>query len=118
MITDVFFNLFGWPSVYAHILKTNNIARQFNEMLGYKLCENQENVENQLYKLRITDFEQKTIKIRKALDKLYPDNKQALFIFDSYDVESGLADFTINLIKKVFPDHKSQTKGDLLIYPF
>ncbi len=41
--------LFRLHGTYVHVLKTNKKAAMYNKMIGYKLIENQEKVENQLY---------------------------------------------------------------------
>ncbi len=91
MVTDLCFRLFAWDAVYAHILKTNRRAIQYNINLGYQLCENQANVENQLYKLTPARFEQVVGKLRKALSRLYPGSDITRFILEPEDFENGIA---------------------------
>lgn len=91
LITDVFFRLFGWETIYAHILKNNERAKSFNVMLGYEKCENQENIENQLYLLKREVFENKTEKLRKSLDKIFPGHPHTRFIIEKQEIENGFA---------------------------
>ncbi len=52
----------------VRVLKTNERAIQYNKLLGYKLTPGQENVENQLYELTLTDYKTIGAKLNKAAD--------------------------------------------------
>ncbi len=52
--------------IYAHIMKTNDRAIRYNLQLGFELCPDQENVENQLYILTPETYLEKSARLRKA----------------------------------------------------
>ena len=64
---DMGFYLLGSTVSHIRILKHNHRSISHNKQLGYKLCTDQENEENQLYELTITSYEKHSKKIRKAL---------------------------------------------------
>jgi len=82
---------------YAHILKSNKRAIRYNKLLGFELCEGQEDVENQLYKLNIDRFFNRTKLLRPALYKLMG-VKDTVLVFDKDDIESGFSDFLLSKI--------------------
>ncbi len=82
---------------YAHILKSNKRAIRYNKLLGFELCEGQEDVENQLYKLNKDRFFNRTKLLRPALYKLMG-VKDTVLVFDKDDIESGFSDFLLSKI--------------------
>lgn len=42
--------------IIAHILKDNKRAIKYNKLVGYRISENQENIDNQLYTLNKADY--------------------------------------------------------------
>ena len=78
---------------FVRILKGNKRARDFSLSLGYTLCENQENVENQMYVLTKESFEKKGAKVMKAIKTLVNTDKTGYIYFEKQDYESGLAQF-------------------------
>lgn len=80
-----------WNRQYAHILKGNKNAIQFNLQLGYRLCEGQENEENQQYELTREWFEQTAGKIRKAVRRLAGNEHKVRFLLEPEDYLSGFA---------------------------
>jgi len=85
------FYFLQWNKQFAHILKTNSNAIRFNLELGYRLCANQDEVENQLYEMTRVSFEQKAGKIRKAVRLLADDDLKMKFLIEPSDYKSGLA---------------------------
>lgn len=85
---------------YIHVLKDNAQAIAYNKSLGYKLCDGQEDVENQKYYLTPDNFDVKTAKIRKAAsrlnDKKYPNG---YVLFEKIDYELGIAQKFEELVK-------------------
>ncbi|MEI6899715.1 MAG: GNAT family N-acetyltransferase, partial [Bacteroidota bacterium] len=57
------FYLLGWKRQFAHILRSNINAIQFNLQLGYQLCEDQDGIEHQKYEMTRSSFELKAGKI-------------------------------------------------------
>ncbi|HNQ60441.1 MAG TPA: GNAT family N-acetyltransferase [Bacteroidales bacterium] len=90
MITDMCFQLLGWDVIYAHILRTNDKAIKYNKSLGYVLCEDQEDKENQLYRLRPESFHRKTQKLRKAISNLYSEKDEAYLIIEPSDIANDI----------------------------
>jgi RimJ/RimL family protein N-acetyltransferase len=121
MVTDLCFRLFAWDAVYAHVMKTNKRAIQYNINLGYQLCENQENAENQLYKLTPERFEKVIGKLRKALGRLYPGNESTQYILEVEDFENGIAAQVqplIEIAKSRLENLDIEEKDGAVIYAF
>ncbi len=98
---------------YAHMLKSNKRAIRYNKLLGFELCEGQENAENQLYKLNRERFFNRTKLLRPALYKLMG-VKDTVVVFDHADHESGFKDFLISkidvsVIKEIKEDQDETT---------
>ena len=55
-LNDFCFETLQLKRLQAHILRDNKRAIQFNKFIGYKLSDNQENIQNQLYYLTKEDF--------------------------------------------------------------
>lgn len=66
-ILDFSFYVLGLDKISAHILRSNKRAIKFNSALGFKLQENQEDSENQLYLLGKDVYEKKTGRLRNVL---------------------------------------------------
>jgi len=94
MMTDLFFRVFGWDYFYAHILKSNHQAIQYNKSLGYELCDNQEEVENQLYILRREQFVKKAAKLIKALSVMTGGDSTAIFHLEPEDLGTDIERFS------------------------
>ncbi len=77
---------------YAHILKSNKRAVRYNKFIGFKLCDGQEDVENQLYKLSKESYLKKAKFVRSAFYKL-SGIKETIVTFEEIDVNSGFKDF-------------------------
>ena len=55
--------------LYAHILKTNQLAIRYNLKMGYKICDEQENIINQLYRLTPSEYESCSARDKKILSR-------------------------------------------------
>ena len=77
---------------YAHILVTNHRAKRYNKLLGFKLCEGQEGIENQLYVMTKESYIGKAKFIRGAFFKL-TGKDDTILEFENHDFNSGFADF-------------------------
>jgi len=85
---------------YAHILKTNKRAIQFNKMLGYQLEPHQENNLNQLYKLTKENYLKKRKILIRGLKDLYNVPK---LIFAKEEQEEYMPYFLKHFIKSPNP---------------
>ena len=68
-LLDFGFNNLNLIKIYCHILKSNPRAIRFNKSLGFRIAENQDNIENQLYWLEYDDYQRSTKAIRNILNK-------------------------------------------------
>jgi len=84
-------NTFGLTT-YAHILKTNHRAKRYNKLLGFKLCDGQENAENQLYKMNKESYLMKAKFIRGAFNKLIG-KSDTILKFEKEDYKTDFGDF-------------------------
>lgn len=91
--TDFLFSLFNETKTHGRILKNNPKAISFNLSLGFKLCEGQEEVENQLYSLSKLDYYKTSKKIKKYLALLLKSNNKTRLIFENEDFVNGNWDF-------------------------
>lgn len=92
------FYFLDWNKQFAHILRTNLNAINYNKQLGYRLCEGQETVENQQYELTRERFEQKAGKIRKAVRLLAGVDVKTRLLLEPADYISGLAQWVESLL--------------------
>ncbi|MGC8864631.1 MAG: GNAT family N-acetyltransferase [Bacteroidales bacterium] len=92
MVTDMCFELFNWDALFAHILRTNQRAIAYNTALGYERLPDQDNIENQLYRLTPEAFQKKTSRIRQLIEKVFPGDKTARLIIEPEDFENGIWD--------------------------
>ncbi|NQU33725.1 MAG: GNAT family N-acetyltransferase [Bacteroidetes bacterium] len=81
-------------TAYAHILSTNNRAKRYNKLLGFRLCEGQEGVENQLYVMTKESYFKKAKFIRGAFLKL-TGNDDTILQFEKNDYQTDFADFLL-----------------------
>ncbi len=89
-LLEISFFFLGGKQSYIKILKSNSTSIKYNKQLGYKLCENQDNIENQRYFLTCTDFINSTYKLRKAALQISKDPNMYV-IWEPHDYESGMA---------------------------
>jgi len=95
---EIGLNIFNMTS-YAHMLKSNKRAIRYNKLLGFELCDGQEELENQLYVLNRERFFQRTKLLKKALFKIMGVT-ETILVFEREDMKSGLKDF---FMKQVTP---------------
>lgn len=93
------FYFLGWKRQYAHIMRSNSNAINFNLCLGYQLCEGQQGVEYQQYELTRESFEQKAGKIRKAVKSIAGADCLTSVLFEPFDYQTGLAQRFEELLK-------------------
>lgn len=80
LLTDLSFYL-GMKRTYIKVLRDNTKSINYNKLLGYKLCEGQDDVVNQLYYLSSENYFKSVGLIRKVIDaegpiKLIIDDKK------------------------------------------
>jgi UDP-4-amino-4,6-dideoxy-N-acetyl-beta-L-altrosamine N-acetyltransferase len=63
----------------ARILRDNDRAIHYNQLIGYKLLPDQENVINQLYELTLEDYIKNATKLNKAAEMLNNGNGDITF---------------------------------------
>ncbi len=90
-------------TAYAHILKSNHRAKRYNRLLGFRICEDQDNKENQLYKMTPKSYLKNSNFIRGAFMKLIG-NGRTILEFEDHDLKDGFSDF---LYPKLLGDHIS-----------
>jgi RimJ/RimL family protein N-acetyltransferase len=66
-IIDFGFFELGLNTIEANILQSNTRAIRFNKSIGFELQSNQENIQNQLYKLTKQNYKTKTKNIKKII---------------------------------------------------
>ncbi len=91
ILSELLLNVLNLVS-YGRVLKDNIRAQRFDKMLGYELCEGQENVENQLYKLTKESYQKKAGKFREAFLKM-KDQKPTEIILEQHDYNTGFGKF-------------------------
>lgn len=112
------FYIMNWNMSYASMLRDNHRAISFNKSLGYKLCEGQENIENQKYFLTREMFEIKAKKIRKAARKITVTDDTTYFLIEKNDYDIGYADLFDKIIKNSPYNIKSKNNKEGIIYYF
>jgi hypothetical protein len=94
------FYFLNWNKQFAHILRSNSNAIRYNTQLGYRLCEGQENVENQKYEMTRERFELAAGKIRKAVKQLAVGDAIISLLLEPADFISGIAQKFEELLKE------------------
>ncbi len=100
ILLEVSFFYLGGKDSYIRILKDNISSIKYNTRLGYELCPNQENVENQLYVLTPERFKEKTAELRKAAIKVGGGDPNIYLIWEKEDYDSGLAQESDKLLEE------------------
>lgn len=94
LLGELLVNVFHLDS-YGRILKNNQKARRFNTMLGYELCEGQENKENQLYRITREMYLKKADYFRKTFLSIGKGNSIEV-VLENHEYEDGYANFIEN----------------------
>jgi RimJ/RimL family protein N-acetyltransferase len=94
--TNFSFKIMNCETLYARTLKTNKHAIKYNLTLGYELCEGQEEVENQLYKLTWAKFRKVAKKLRRVLEIYGSDKQEGRIVVEPHDYEQGYGKFFDN----------------------
>ncbi len=90
----------GGKDSYIRILKNNESSILYNKKLGYELCSNQEEVNNQLYVLTVKNFIAKTRQLRKAALKVSGGDPNIYLVWEKEDFESGIAQESDKLLEE------------------
>ncbi len=107
---ETFFYLIGWKKQYAHILRSNANAIQYNLGLGYRLCEGQEGIEHQRYEITRESFEQTAGKIRKMVRSVAGNDIRSSMLFEPPDYQSGIAQkFEALFLNNHLPHQRKET---------
>lgn len=85
MVTDLFFRIFKWEKIYAHTLKNNRPVIRYNQLLGYRLCKEQNDVDNQLYELSPERFNQKAENLVRAMKVLMGEDDTSVIVIEPGD---------------------------------
>jgi RimJ/RimL family protein N-acetyltransferase len=91
--SEVHFRLEGGENIYGKILKTNKNAISFNKSLGFKLCDGQDENENQLYCLKKEDYLKTYVKLKKYITSYYNYSEPIKIIFEKEDYDQGVFDY-------------------------
>ncbi|MCF8234551.1 MAG: GNAT family N-acetyltransferase [Bacteroidales bacterium] len=100
ILSDLLINVFNLTS-HGRILKGNKRAQRFNKLLGYELCEGQENIENQLYKLTPGTYARHAGVFRKAFLSIGQQHPLDI-IFEKDELEKKYAVFFESQMNKEF----------------
>jgi RimJ/RimL family protein N-acetyltransferase len=107
---ETLFYFMGWKKQYAHVLRTNTNAIQYNLALGYKLCEGQEGVDHQRYELTRESFEQTAGKIRKLVRSIAKGDTRCKLLIEPGDYKTGIAQkFEDLFLRNLIPHQREET---------
>jgi UDP-4-amino-4,6-dideoxy-N-acetyl-beta-L-altrosamine N-acetyltransferase len=107
---EILFYFVGWKKQFAHVLRTNTNAVDYNLRLGYRLCEGQANVEHQRYELTRESFEQSAGKIRKMVRSVASDDVRSRLLFEPADFRTGIGQkFEDLFLRNKIPYKKNET---------
>lgn len=84
-------------TAYAKIRKDNNNAKRYNKLLGFEICEDNEDIEYQLYRLNEESYLKKAKILRKAF-LLVAGKSQTILHFEKPDYDCGIAQLIENNI--------------------
>ncbi|MEA3443666.1 MAG: GNAT family N-acetyltransferase [Bacteroidota bacterium] len=99
ILLEMSFFFLGGNESYIRILRENSESIKYNRQLGYELCKDQEEIENQLYVLTRDNFIKKTYKIRKAALRISGDQNMYV-VWEPQDYETGMAQESEKLFAK------------------
>ncbi len=103
LLTDFSFYL-GMKSTYIKVLRDNLRSIHFNKLLGYKLCDGQENIYNQQYILTAENYFNSVQPIRKVIDA---QGNIKLIIDDKENISSK---FLIERLRSLKNEHSKKIK--------
>lgn len=88
---EINFHFMGWQKQYAHILRDNKKAINFNTQLGYRLLPGQDDIENQKYEMTVESYNETSGKIQKAVRALATEDLLPRLLLEEDDFRSGFA---------------------------
>jgi len=88
---EILFYFLGWKKQYAHVLRSNTNAINYNLKLGYRLCEGQEGIDHQRYEITRESFDQTAGKIRKMVRSVAGSDTKSKILFEPEDYKIGIA---------------------------
>lgn len=105
-------------TIYAHIMKTNDRAIRYNLQLGFELCPDQENIENQKYILTPEKYLEKSAKLRKAFYLLMEKSPYILLV-EKEDFDTGIAGKLMERFdRSLLSDTYETSEGTVMIFDF
>ena len=113
---ETLFYFVGWKKQYAHILKSNTNAINYNLQLGYRLCDGQEEIEHQRYELTRESFEEAAGKIRKMVRAIASNDLLSKMLFEPKDYETGIAQKFEDLFLRNSIPHKREETDEGILY--
>jgi UDP-4-amino-4,6-dideoxy-N-acetyl-beta-L-altrosamine N-acetyltransferase len=118
VLLEIGFYYLNWQKSFIHVLRDNPKAIEYVQHLGYKRCEGQEEIQNQLYFLTRENFEKKGRKIRKAAES-FKEKKvsDGYVILEPSDYKSGLAQTIENYFSKTgILLHRTEMENGIMYY--
>lgn len=94
---------------YARILRGNTRAIRYNQLMGFELCDGQENVENQLYYLSRERYLERSAKIRKAFYAISGSTPLTL-LMEPEDYDIGIAGQVEKVIAREYVLESKETE--------
>ncbi len=94
------FKMFGLDRIFAHILKTNSAVKSMILSFGFEISPDQENKKNQLYFITKENFEEKAIKLVKAMSVLTGNQETGKIIVDRNEMSDKVVQDWEKVIRK------------------
>lgn len=116
--TELQFKFFKWWVGYASVMKDNQPGQAFVKSFGYTLCPGQEGKENQLYFCTKETFEKNSVKIKKAIGILAPQDDFAKFTIEQSEFDDELVLQWERHILSFMNPYKTETTEEGRIYYF
>ncbi|MBL0309867.1 MAG: GNAT family N-acetyltransferase [Bacteroidetes bacterium] len=114
LMSDLNFYFMQNLFVNCKTLKTNPHAIAYNKNFGFKLCDGQENMENQLYTLEKRDYESNAKPVRRMLKNIYKDMDDIITIqLEPEDEKNGVAESATRYYEQ-FDEQKSPVRFQLI----
>jgi UDP-4-amino-4,6-dideoxy-N-acetyl-beta-L-altrosamine N-acetyltransferase len=115
ILSETFVEIFEMK-VYARILKSNKRAIRYNGFMGFKLCDGQEDVENQLYYLNRENYLKKADKVRKAF-YLLVERSPVIVLLEKRDYETGIGPHVEDFLERnTVSDMVEKEEGKLYVF--
>ncbi len=104
MGAEIFFHLFKWRAGFAHVLKENKAIRLYMQMLGYRICPDQENKINQKYMITRESYNRKRSFLLKMLSVVVNTKEKGKLVIEPQEMNDDRIRFWEEMMLRNNPE--------------